>query len=329
MPERVYVSAANLKCPGASGLAALAALATGRTRAPLERVRLGTDEVVLGEALELDRASSYYPTRSNEKVMRREVIAATMGVAELLEGVELPAAARAEIPLFVASGMSFERQGGDADWFARTSRALSECASSRERNRRLGQLTPPLLALRTLTNATSSFIAEQTHVTGNNTTFGVTSISGFHALDEGCNAVRSGRSAMAIVGGASRGGVGSYFMYRNFFSDAAGWKESIATAFLLLESGASAEARGASPLCELVTLRSAPLVPTLTRQNEARPFEYFADYGSSAAFAVYGGAFCAREHDRLTAAATRPRSSTRSATRARRTSFSASWRAWR
>jgi hypothetical protein len=302
MPERVYVSAANLKCPGASDLAGLADLAAGRARAPLERVCLGDEEVMLGETLELDRSSPYYPTRSKEKVMRREVIAATMCVAELLEGLELPASAMAEIPLFVASGMSFERQGGDADWFVRASRALNECSSTSERNRRLGQLTPPLLALRTLTNATSSFIAEQTRVTGNNATFGVTSLSGFHALQEGWDAVRSGQSAMAIVGGASRGGVGSFFMYRNFFRDAAGWKESIATAFLLLESGASLQARGASPLCELVLLRNAALVPTLTGHGDATPFERFAEFGSSAPLAVYGGAFCVPEHVRLTAA---------------------------
>jgi hypothetical protein len=302
MQERVFVSAANVKCPGVCDIADLADLVDGRKQAPLDRVCLAGDEILLGNEIQLDRASPFYPSRSNEKVMRREVIAATMGVSELIQDIDLPPLAKADVPLFVASGMSFERQGCDVDWFSKVVRAMNECSSTRERNKRLGQVTPPLLALRTLTNATSSFIAEQTHVTGNNTTFGSTSIGGFYALKEGFDAVRSGQCPMAVVGGASRGGIASYFIYRNFFPDPSGWKESIATVFLLLESGSGIRARGAEPLCELTVLRSTGVPPSLARDDDSIPFRRFAEYGRSASLAVYSGAFCTNEFVRLTSA---------------------------
>jgi hypothetical protein len=299
MPERVFVSAATVKCPGVSEIADLAELLSGRKEPPLQRFQLAGDEVLLGEDVPLDRGSPFYPPRRNQKVMRQEVIAATMGVCELLERAEVPAAAKADIPLFVASGLSLERQAGDLDWFSKAFRATLESSSSGERNKRLGQLAPPLLALRTLTNATSSFIAEQTGVAGNNTTFGNTSISGFYALKEGFDAVVSGQCSLALVGAASRGGVASYFMYRNFFADARGWRESLATAFLLLESETSLHERGVRPLCELTVLRTAPRPPSLTRPDEEIPFGAFADDASGASLALYSGAFCRSEHQRF------------------------------
>ena len=203
--EKVFVSAATVKCPGATTVADLAALATGHAEPPLKSVRFGDEEILLGEDIELQRQSPFYPARSSEKLMRREVIAASIGVSELLEGVEVPDGSAADVPLFVAAGMSMEGHTGDLDWLSKTFRALTECSGDRERNRRLNQLTPPLLAVRTLTNATASFVAERTSIAGNNTTFGSTSLSGFYALNEAFHEIATGERPMCLVGAASQG----------------------------------------------------------------------------------------------------------------------------
>jgi hypothetical protein len=299
--ERVFVSAATAKCPGVAEVADLAEVVTGRRPVPLERVRFGADELLLGEEIELDRESPFYPTRSNEKVMRKEVVAATIAVSELVDRASILPAARAEMPLFVASGMSMERQTGDLDWFSGALRAVRESAAASERNRSLGQLTPPLLALRTLTNAATSFIAERARVAGNNSTFGSTSLSGFHALQEAFDAVRDGSCPMALAGGASRGGIPSYFVHRNFCPDTGGWRESVAVVFLLLESGTSLQERGASALCELIELRSGG-IPRVTGRIDSVPFARFSARGADGALAVYSGAFRRSEFEALRSA---------------------------
>jgi hypothetical protein len=302
MPERVFVSGANLKCPGVTELGDLADLLRGRKPSPLTPVQVGSAEIMLGEEVGVDRSSPFYPTRSNEKVMRSEVIAATIGVCELLQQLEPDDVAKSEIPLYVAAGTSLERKIGDLDWFARAFAAVVDCSSHSERNKRLSQVTPPLLALRTLTNATSSFIAERTQVAGNNTTFGSTSISGFYALKEGYEAVRGGRCSMAVVGGASRGGVASYFMYRNFFDDSADWRESLSSTFLLLESESSVERRAVRPLCELTLLQAGGSPPCLSRSDPGVPFARFAAHAAGAPLAIFSGAFCRSEFVRQRAA---------------------------
>jgi hypothetical protein len=302
MGQRVFVSGANVKGPGVRGLTDLADLVTGRASAPLTPCRVAGQDILLGEEIALDRQSPFYPQRSDEKVMRPEVIAATMGVCELFQDLGLATSPKSDIPLFVAGGLTLERHIGDGDWFAKAFQATRDCPGGDELNRRLSQFTPPLLALRTLTNATSSFIAQQTGVAGDNTTFGNTSLSGFYALKEGFDAVGSGTSTMAVVGGASRGGLASYFMYRNFFDDNSGWKESTASAFLLLESESSLRARGALPLGELTELRSSGTPPVLTGRDTMAPFGAFALNGADASLAVYSGAFCQSEHERLGAA---------------------------
>jgi 3-oxoacyl-(acyl-carrier-protein) synthase len=296
--ERVFVAAATVKCPGVSEVSDLAALATGRRTAPLQAVAFGDDEILIGEAVGLERDSPYYPPRSSEKLMRREVLAATIGVAELLARVDVPSGAAANIPLFVASGTSMEGHTRDLDWLSNTFRALTDCSGDAQWNKRLMQLTPPLLAVKTLTNAAASFVAERTHVAGNNTTFGSTSIGGFYALNEAFHAIATGNCPMCLVGAASRGGIVSHVTYRNFRGERVGWRESAAAVFLLLENEASLAARGATPLCELTTLRSAG-GPRVTNSADGVPFSRFAPYGADGSLAVYSGAFCESEFREL------------------------------
>jgi hypothetical protein len=303
MRERVFVSAAGVRAPAVRTAADLAELVRGDRPSPLELFTVGGEEIRLGEQIPMDRASPFYPSRSNEKIMRKEVIAAAVNVCELLAEAGLPGGLRVDVPLFVASGVTLERQVGDVDWFAKAFEAVRASAGGAERNRRLSHVTPPLLALRTLTNATSSFIAEQTGVTGNNTTFGNTSQAGFHALREGFDAVASRAVPMALVGGASRGGIASYLTFRNFFEDPADWRESIATAFLLLESGTSLGVRAGKALCEVVELAGTTRPPALVNAAPDTPFEEFASRGATASLAVYSGAFCGREERKLRAAA--------------------------
>jgi hypothetical protein len=302
MMERVFVSAAGVRAPAVRTAADLLELVRGDRPSPLALFRIGGTEIRLGEDICVDRDSPFYPSRSNEKIMRKEVIAAAVNVCELLTEAGLPGEVRAEVPLFVASGVTMERQIGDLDWFAKAFEAVRGSAGA-DRNRRLSHVTPPLLALRTLTNATSSFIAEQAGVRGHNTTFGNTSQAGFHALREGCVAVASGSVPMAIAGGASRGGIASYLTFRNFHEDPADWRESIATAFLLLESGTSLAARGAKPVCEVVELAGTARPPALLKAAPGAPFEEFAARSAAADLALYSGAFCGGDHRTLRAAA--------------------------
>jgi hypothetical protein len=301
MREKVFVAAATVKCPGAKDIRDLGALATGHAVAPLNSVPFGSDEILIGEEVGIDRDSPFYPSRSSEKLMRREVIAAAVGVSELLSGIDVANASISGMPLFVATGMSMEGQPGDLAWLTTTFLALTDSSGDGQRNKRLTQLTPPLLAVKTLTNATASFIAERTQIAGNNTTFGSTSVSGQYALTEAFYAIATGDCDMCLVGGASQAGIVSHVTYRNFPCSPSGWRESTAAVFLLLESEKSLNTRGAKPLCELTILATAGR-PRVKRTTKTDAFSRFTSYGADGSQAVYSGAFCEDEFLELTEA---------------------------
>lgn len=294
--NRVFISAINIKAPGISGLTDFyAALSENKSIAFHNETHEG-EEISLSEKMDLSN-SPYYPSRSNEKVMRSEVVAATVCAKELIENENVQSDLLADIPLYISTGVFLEKQEGDLDWMTKAFTILVESKTQEEKNKKLNQLLPPLLALRTLTNSAESFVAQSTGLAGNNTTFGNTSQSAYAAIKEACRTIQDGESEMAVVGGTNRGGVSSFFLHKSFSSvNSSAWKECTAVSFFLLESEKNLKARNKKALCEIVGLESSTHVPSIFGTNKKKIGEVFSSNGKQPDLCVIGGAFREREY---------------------------------
>jgi len=215
----------------------------------------------------------------------------------LIEKENIAAELLAEIPLYISSGVFVEKQEGDLDWLTKAFTIIVESKTTEEKNRKLNQLLPPLLALRTLTNSAESFVAQSTGLAGNNTTFGNTSQSAYAALKEGCRAIQTGESEMAVVGGTNRGGVSSFFLHKSFSPDkTSDWKECTAVSFLILESEKSLAVKNKTPLCEISNLESSTHIPGIFETNKKSVEEVFSKNNVNAELCVLGGAFREKEY---------------------------------
>ncbi len=295
--NRVFVSAINVKSTEISDLNDLHFLIETNKPNQLKEFQVGDEKIYLGEEFNLDTSSKYYPSKSNEKVMRAEVIAATVCVGEMLNEAQIAEEKLYDIPLYISTGICFERMEGDMDWFSKVIQSSLEATTIKDKNIRMNQIIPPLISLRTLTNATSSFVAQYCKLAGNNSTFGITSQSAFCALKEAFRAIETGESDFAFAGGASRGGLSSYFMFKNFNPSLSNWKECSSASFLLLESEESLIRKNKKPLCEITDLFSSKAIPEILNPVSQTPFSEFSSAGNVSDLCIFGGAFRISEHE--------------------------------
>jgi hypothetical protein len=294
--NRVFISALNMKAPGISGMEDFFSTLSENKSIVFKKEVYDNETIFLSEKIDLT-ASPYYPSRSNEKVMRSEVVAATVCAKELIEKELIPVELLSEIPLYISSGVFLEKQEGDLDWLTKAFTIIVESKTVEEKNRKLNQLLPPLLALRTLTNSAESFVAQSTGLAGNNTTFGNTSQSAYAALKEGFRTIQTGASEIAVVGGTNRGGVSSFFLHKTFSSDKnSNWKECTAVSFLILESEKSLKAKNKKAWCEIVKLESSTHVPKIFGSNTTTLEEAFPQNNTDPEMSIIGGAFREEEY---------------------------------
>ncbi|OFY69207.1 MAG: hypothetical protein A3G23_06570 [Bacteroidetes bacterium RIFCSPLOWO2_12_FULL_37_12] len=296
MPQRVFISACNSKCPGASTLDDFYSILEKGDASFLLPVPVDSETLLLGTKIKPTASTEFSPSKSNEKVMRTEVIGATECVCEMLKSAELPESIIPDIPLYISSGVCFERQVNDMDWFSKALYASLSSKTNEEKNKKIYHAIPPLLALRTLTNSAESFVAQHSKLAGNNTTFGITSQSAYFALKEGYDAVHLGEYDMAVAGGANGGGISSYFMFKNFMPADSVWKESTCASFLLLESEESVKKRRINPLCEITGFKFSGDVPDLANNKNIVPFIHFTEYGKDAEVCILGSSFRESEY---------------------------------
>lgn len=186
-----------------------------------------------------DRSSPFFPERSDEKIMREDVKAAVIAVQEMMNGYS--ESLLEDTDLYVANGVFIEDTGKQLQRVIDIYRQIEDNFPEEEKVRRLYQATPPLLALQTLTNSSMSFISQYAGIKGNNTTFGNTSQSAFHAIQKAAFALQSGTERV-LVCASNCGGAVSYLTSQSFFEEKENWKESAAAACLFFETDLNAAA---------------------------------------------------------------------------------------
>lgn len=204
-----------------------------------------------------------YPSRSDEKIMRQDVKGSILIINELIESLALKNFEN--LPLYVANGAFVENIEKHLNRIVTVFRSVEKDASEADKIRKVYRAVPPLLALETLTNSTMSFIAQYTGIKGNNATFGNTSISALHALQEARIALLN--SSLAVVNSSNCGGDYSYLTNSSVLGHVNEWKESTGVACLLLGNADSYEE---TSLAKITELRNSFKVPHLETKGIER-----------------------------------------------------------
>lgn len=229
----------------------------------------------LSGELATDRSSPFFPERSDEKIMREDVKAAVIAVQEMMQ--DYPESLLEETDLYVANGVFIEDTGKQLQRVIDIYRQVEENFPEEEKVRRLYQATPPLLALQTLTNSSMSFISQYAGIKGNNTTFGNTSQSAFHAIQKAAFALQSGSERVLVCASNCAGAV-SFLTFQSFFEEKENWKESAAAACLFFESDAKAKS-----LCRITGMKT---------NNRPQNSDLFSEFSSDDINTIiFSGAF--------------------------------------
>lgn len=186
-------------------------------------------------SLELDRSSSFYPKRSDEKVMREDIKALVIAASELISEQNLSEQELASTSLYVANGAFVEDTERYMSKSVSLYQSLPKESNLEEKLPHLYKVSPPLLALITLTNSSMSFVAQYTGIKGNNATYGTTSISFYHALQDAIRDIRLGKSKRSLICAANCAGNYSFLMNSSIADYSDSWAESAAVGCLLIE----------------------------------------------------------------------------------------------
>ncbi len=237
--------------------------------------------------LDIPRTHPLYPERSDAKIMRMDVVASIIVIRELLQKLDMPPEILADVSLLVANGAFLEEDNKHMKRIMKTLQKVSELGSKTEKLTYVYKSVPPLTALETLTNSTMSFIAKYTGIKGNNTTFGNTSYGGFSALRKGMEDISAKGLTNALIGGANGSGAYSALAHLNFQDKVAGWKESAASAFILLQKEKSS--------IQITKIKHEKRVPSLLGSSQMRNWEESFIGESSPEFIIYSGGFTPSE----------------------------------
>ena len=173
-----------------------------------------------------------YLNRSDQKIMRQDVMGSILIINEMLR--ENPPKELENIPLYVSNGAFVENTEKHLNRIVNVYKSIEKGSSQEEITRSIYRASPPLIALETLTNSTMSFIAQYTGIKGNNATFGNTSMSSIHALQEASIALQT--APLVIVNSSNCGGDYSYLTNSSVLGYEEKWKDSTGVACLLLGS---------------------------------------------------------------------------------------------
>ena len=216
--------------------------------------------------LEISKEEEFYPPKSEQKIMRLDVIASTICAQKLVQEAKIKPEKIEDIDLYIANGAFVEDMfNPESKLFKRFKKAFEE-KDPKNRQQKFFRASPPLLALNTLTNATESYIAQFTGIAGKNTTFGNTSTSGFYAFQEAVNQISSGNSQIAIVGASNLSNVTSFLTHFDYLENTE-WIESPGAVILLLESEQSAKKNNRKILAKISNSYHSKNIPVLFDEN--------------------------------------------------------------
>lgn len=248
-----------------------------------------TEPVTFG-MLHPDMDSPYYPERSDAKIMRTDVIASIIEISGMFDTLEIDRELAATMNLYIANGTFIEDTGKHTDRILNGYRRIGSDCPREEQLAMIYKNIPPLLALETLTNATMSFIAKYAGIKGGNATYGSTSASGWHALDDALMELAMTDSSKTIVGASNCGGPYSNLMFRQLYDDMVGWHESASSGFILLENKSVGEMHG-KPRGRIVHMGISPGIPSLILRDTEPQMEKVLSEGPPVETIIVSGAY--------------------------------------
>ncbi len=188
-------------------------------------------------SLQIDTSSTFYPNRSDLKIMREDATASVICVRQLVQRLSLSTADKAEIPVFVANGAFVDKPERYLRRLPEVYSGKNEGASAEQTMTEIYQRVPPLLALETLTNSSMSYLAQYVGLKGHNATFGNTSAAGYYALKSACD-ISENPSIRSLVCASDCSDLYSYLANSPLVDDTRGWKESAAVGVLSITQSA-------------------------------------------------------------------------------------------
>ncbi|MCX6272647.1 MAG: beta-ketoacyl synthase N-terminal-like domain-containing protein [Bacteroidetes bacterium] len=244
MSRKAFITGYCLRAPGINSDTDLyETLVGGRFNPVFTSIEIAENYFTEVGLIDFGCEDRFLPKASLQKTMRPDVLASCICISELMEKYAITREEAESMPLFVANGVTLEPVWEENNAVHAAFYSENHPLHKAEKQAILYQSFPPLSALRTLTNATESFISQVSGLAGNNVTFGSTSLSGFYTLQEGVRRIKRGECKRVIVGGSFFAGIFSNLSFKNFAPDSRR-RESTVAVYLLLESEEKRKERG-------------------------------------------------------------------------------------
>lgn len=245
---------------------------------------------ILGSTV-ADKNSTYFPSRSDEKIMREDIKKSIISIRTMINDSFLTESELEKALLFVANGAFVENTQKHLNKILTTYKNLPETISKEDKVYQLYRISPPLLALETLTNSTMSFISQYTGIKGHNATIGNTSKSAFFAIEEAISALKNNSKTNAFVSASNCAGVYSFLCNSSIVGYKKGWRESVAGGNLLLSNLQSDHT-----ICKITQINSSKTIPDIGAQEINRTWENLLP-DSHSNLLIHSGAFEAETYE--------------------------------
>ena len=230
---------------------------------------------VLSGTISLDKDSNYYPSRSDEKVMRDDVKMSVVTIQKLLNDSQLSKSEIEKMSLYVANGAFIQYFQKHMSRVLRVYKELKGVMGDLNR-KKIYRASPPLLALETLTNSNMSFISQYGGIKGNNTTYGNTSIGAYYAIQRACKDLSNGQEN-SIVCASNSSGTYSQIMIGSAMNSSF-FKESSGGANLLFSSK---NIENKSPICRITKMKHSKIAPNIYQDSIERNWSGLLDENQS------------------------------------------------
>lgn len=230
---------------------------------------------VVSGTISLDKDSNYYPSRSDEKVMRDDVKMSVVTIQKLIHDSHLSKSDIEQMSLYVANGAFIQYFQKHMSRVLRVYKDLKGVMGELNR-KKIFRASPPLLALETLTNSNMSFISQYGGIKGNNSTYGNTSIGAYYAIQKACKDLLNGQEN-AMVCASNSSGTYSQIMIGSAMNSSF-FKESSAGANLLFSSKNIENKR---PICKITNMNNSKIAPNIYQNSVERNWSQLLDKNQS------------------------------------------------
>ena len=237
--------------------------------------------------LNLAKETDYFPIRSDQKVMRDDVKMSIVTAQEILNKYGFSNETISKMSLFITNGSFLGNFEKHLSRVLNVFKDVYEGSSRKEIYKKIYRVSPPLLALETLTNSNMSFIAQYTGLKGNNATFGNTSISTYYALKQGINEINKGEE-YTLVSSSNDASIYSHLMNRTIGEINSIGKESSAGGHIILSKKQKKDCKVSCKITRMSNIKKVPKLYDQTQTIKRTWIELIQDYRSE--IVIFSGA---------------------------------------